>query len=78
MSKDLKPSELNPFEDDPVSATPRAVLIRDEHVSEQVQLEAAKLVDLVGSAELAKHAIDVLEQQVATDEQRDCDSGSRA
>ncbi len=33
-----------------------------EHVSDQVQLEAAKLVELVGSAELAKHAINIVEQ----------------
>ena len=34
-----------------------------EHVSEQVQLEAEKLVNLVGSADLAKHAISVVEQR---------------
>ncbi len=34
-----------------------------EHVSEHVQLEAQKLVQLVGSAELAKNAIDVVEQR---------------
>jgi hypothetical protein len=38
--------------------------IQHEHVSDQVQLEAAKLVELVGSAELAKHAIDVVQQDV--------------
>lgn len=34
-----------------------------EHVSAQVQLEAEKLVQLVGNAELAKHAISVVEQK---------------
>ncbi len=34
-----------------------------EHVSEQVQLEAEKLVHLVGSSELAIHAINVVEQR---------------
>lgn len=33
-----------------------------EHVSEQGQLQAQKLVDVVGSSELAKHAIDIIEQ----------------
>ena len=33
-----------------------------EHVSDQVQIEAQKLVDLVGSSELAKNAIDVVAQ----------------
>lgn len=37
-----------------------------EHVSEQVQLEAQKLVEMVGSPELAKHAIDVVEQRQQT------------
>jgi hypothetical protein len=75
MSNDLKPSEPSPFDHELVSATPPADWIRHEHVSDQVQLEAAKLVDLAGSAELAKHAIDVLEQKIATDDQRDCGSG---
>lgn len=34
-----------------------------EHVSAQVQLEAEKLVQLVGTPELAKYAISVVEQQ---------------
>lgn len=34
-----------------------------EHISEQVQLEAEKLVDMVGSPELAIHAINVVEQR---------------
>ncbi len=38
-----------------------------EHVSPQVQLEAEKLVQLVGSPELAKHAISAVEQQMAAD-----------
>ncbi len=35
-----------------------------EHVSEQVQREAEKLVHMVGSPELAKHAINVVEQRL--------------
>ncbi len=37
--------------------------LEHEHVSEQIQIEAQKLVDLVGSSELAKNAIDVAAQR---------------
>jgi hypothetical protein len=36
-----------------------------EHVSEHVQLEAQKLVDLAGSSELARNAIDIADQRQA-------------
>ena len=47
---------------DAVPATLTADWHEHEHVSDQVQLEAQKLVDLVGSSELAKNAIDVVGQ----------------
>lgn len=54
------------------STSPMPVMVSEsvdwtehEHVSEHVQLEAQKLVHLVGSSELARNAIDVAEQRLA-------------
>jgi len=44
-------------------ATESADWSEHEHVSAQVQLEAEKLVDLVGTPELAKQAINIVERQ---------------
>lgn len=56
----------------PLSASPMAVPVAEstdwtehEHVSEHVQLEAQKLVELAGSSELARNAIDVGDQRLA-------------
>jgi hypothetical protein len=46
-----------------VSVTESADWTMHEHVSEHVQLEAQKLVHLVGSPELARNAIDVADQR---------------
>jgi hypothetical protein len=60
MNLETKPdSSLFP---DAVPATLPTDWNEHEHVSDQVQLEARKLVDLVGSTELAKNAIDVIGQ----------------
>ena len=48
-----------------VSVTESADWTEHEHISEHVQLEAQKLVDLVGSSELARNAIDVADQRLA-------------
>ena len=48
-----------------VSVTESADWTEHEHVSEHVQLEAQKLVNLVGSSELARNAIDVADQRLA-------------
>ena len=57
--------ELNPVPAPEVDVE-HAVVASDwnthEHVSNQVQIQAAKLLDLVGSPELAKYAIAVVEQ----------------
>ncbi len=45
------------------SATPSADWNEHEHVSDQIQIEAQKLVHLVGSPELARKSIDVVEQR---------------
>ena len=60
MNTEITPDpSLSP---DAVPATLTADWHEHEHVSDQVQLEAQKLVDLVGSSELAKNAIDVVGQ----------------
>lgn len=48
------------------SATPSVEGNEHEHVSDQVQLEAQKLVDLAGSPELARKSIEVVEQRRQT------------
>ncbi len=47
-----------------------------EHVSEQVQLEAEKLVHMVGSPELAIHAINVVEQRTSNTPSADAEMES--
>jgi hypothetical protein len=49
-----------------------------EHVSEQVQLEAQKLVHLAGNAELAKHAIDFASQVEASTSTTEATSSNQA
>ena len=49
-----------------VPVTQSAEWTEHEHVSEHVQLEAQKLVDLVGSSELARNAINVADQRQAS------------
>jgi hypothetical protein len=48
---------------DAEQATHSADVSVGEHVSEQSQLAAENLVDVVGGPELAKHAIDIVEQR---------------
>ena len=48
-----------------VPGTQSAEWTEHEHVSEQVQLEAQKLVDLAGSSELARNAINVADERQA-------------
>ena len=60
MTLELK---INPaLSPDAVPATNSPDWNEHEHVAEQVQLQAQKLVDLTGSPELAKFAIGVVEQ----------------
>ncbi len=65
MNPENKPeASLSP---DAGPATLTAGWNEHEHASDQVQIEAQKLVDLVGSTELAKNAIDVVGQsQIAS------------
>ncbi|MBC7967216.1 MAG: hypothetical protein H7Z17_14980 [Fuerstia sp.] len=63
---------MKPETDTTRSTSPIAVAVTEsadwtehEHVSEHVQLEAQKLVHLVGSPELARNAIDVANQRQA-------------
>lgn len=61
MNPEDKPGSL--IASDTEHAVKSAEWSAHEHVSEQVQVEAQKLVNLVGSSELAKNAIDIAEQR---------------
>ncbi len=64
MSTDSSASSLLIQDADQIAKS--AEWIEHEHVSEQIQIEAQKLVDLVGSSGLAQNAIDVAAQRQST------------
>ena len=64
MSTNINASSL--LIDDVDQVAKSAEWIEHEHVSEQVKIEAQKLVDFVGSSGLAKNAIDVVAQRQST------------
>jgi len=63
----MKPENSSNTTTVPMAATVKesADWTEHEHVAEHVQLEAQKLVDLAGSSELARNAIDIADQRQA-------------
>ncbi len=61
----MKPETVTTPSTSPIAVAESAEWTEHEHVSEHVQLEAQKLVHLVGSPELARNAIDIANQREA-------------